>query len=330
VARTSFAVSVVIEWYNVTHAEISRAKQMLAALKSQAAALHFADRRAPVGLSGPLELVIAFNSAKLDSVQVRRVVDEVIGATEWLTLRYLPVASASYCQLKNAGAAIATGEIIIFLDSDVNPEPEWLVAFLCAFADPSVSVAVGNTYVDCGAGDVYSKSLALTWMFPLRDSDGGITVSDWFYANNAAFRRETFLSRQFPNVPGLIHAPAKLLVERLERDGVTIWHVGEARASHPAPNGLVHFVERAVSAGRARTFSAESVTIGLIFRWVFYDIGSVRFGFKKIVLHGFKLGLRWWQMPSAMTITVTYFALLFAGSLLSVVAPRFMRDRFRL
>ena len=327
---TSFATSVVIEWYNVTHAEVSRAKQMLAAVKSQAAMLYSADASMPVRLSGPLDLVIAFNSAKLDSAQVRHVVDDVIGASESLTLRYLPVVGASYCQLKNAGAAIATGEIIIFLDSDLNPEPEWLTAFLRAFADPRVSVAVGNTYVDWSAGDVYSKAVALTWMFPLRDPDSSLTVANCFYANNVAFRKETFLLRQFPDVPGLIHIPAKLLVEHLERDGVTIWHVGGARASHPAPNGPVHFVERAISAGRARTFSADSVTIGLMFRWICDDIESVYCGFKNIVFRGFRLELHLWQVPPAMIIAVSYFALLFAGSLLSALAPRFMRHRFRL
>ena len=330
-AITSFAVSVVIEWYNVTHAEISRAKRMLATLKSQASMLYFDDTRDSIKLTEPLELVIAFNSAKFDVAQVQQVVDDVIGASEWLTLRYLPVVGASYCQLKNAGAAIATGEIIIFLDSDLNPEPEWLAAFLRAFADPRVTVAVGNTYVDYSAGDVYSKSVALTWMFPLRDPASSVTLSNFFYANNAAFRKETFLSRQFPDVPGLIHVPAKLLVERLQSDGVAIWHIGDARASHPAPNGLVHFAERAISGGRARAFSVEeSVTIGLMFYWFRHDIESVYCGFKNIVFHGFKLELRLWQVPLAMTIAVTYFVLLFTGSLLSVLAPRFMRHRFRL
>jgi len=330
-ATTSFTVSVVIEWYNVTHAEISRAKRMLAAVKSQAAILYSKDTTASIRLSLPLELVIAFNSAKLDGAKVRGIVDDVIGVSEWLTLRYMPVAGATYCKLKNAGASIATGDIIIFLDSDLKPEPEWLAAFLSAFSNPSVSVAVGNTYVDWSGGDAYSKSLALTWMFPLRDPGGGLTISHWFYANNVAFRRETFLSRQFPDVPGLIHLPAKLLVERLQSDGVVIWHIGDARASHPAPNGLVHFVERAVSAGRARAFAAaEPVTIDLVFRWVQCDIGSVSFGCKKILLYGSEVELRWWQVPVAITIAATYYALLLTGSLLSVVAPRLMRNRFQL
>jgi len=56
----------------------------------------------------------------------------------------------------------------------------------------------------------------------LRDPVGGLTQTRWFYANNVAFRRETFLSRQFPDVPWLKHVPAALLVERLEREGIAL------------------------------------------------------------------------------------------------------------
>jgi hypothetical protein len=58
--------------------------------------------------------------------------------------------------------------------------------------------------------------MALTWMFPLREDADAVTPSTWFYANNAAFERDTFLSRQLPPTPGLVHHPANLLVDRLE------------------------------------------------------------------------------------------------------------------
>src|SRR6266576_3728 len=130
-ATTSFAVSIVIEWYNVTHAELSRAKRMLAALKSQAASL-FSGARDAIRLAAPLDLVIVFDSENFEATRIRRFIDDVIGVCECLTLRYLPLPGANYCKQKNAGASIATGEIVIFLDSDLNPEPEWLVAFLAA------------------------------------------------------------------------------------------------------------------------------------------------------------------------------------------------------
>jgi len=228
--RVCLSASVVVEWYNTTHAELDRAFRMLSALKSQAA-----DLRSPrlpkgkVGLAEPLELVIVFDSERLDQARVHDLFQDRAESGESLHMQLLPVPGATYCQQKNAGARVAGGEIVIFLDSDVIPEPGWLSSMLNAFADPGVSVVVGNTYVDSGS-DVYSKSMALTWMFPMRDPVGGLSVSKWFYANNVAFRRETFLARQFEHVPGLIHAPARLMVERLERDGIVLCHLGDARA----------------------------------------------------------------------------------------------------
>jgi len=328
-STTRFAVSIIIEWYNVTHAELSRATRMLTALKSQAIFL-YRDVGDSVRLAPPLDLIIVFDSDHFEEAQIRQLIDGVIGDCECLTLRYLPVPGADYCKQKNAGAAIATGEIFIFLDSDLIPESEWLVAFLSAFKDPNVSVVLGNTFVDWSRRDVYSKSVALSWMFPLRDRDDELTIAQTFYANNVAFRRETFLSRQFPDVPGLTHVPAELLVERLNHDDVTIWYVGNARASHPAPNGAFHFLERAISGGRARALTAESVTLSLILRWLRHNIGSVRFALKRFIFEGLKVELRWWQVPAATSIALTYYTFMLFGSLLSVIAPNLVKDRFKL
>ena len=328
-STTRFAVSIVIEWYNVTHAELSRATRMLTALKSQATFL-YRDVGASVRLARLLDLIIVFDSEHFEEAQTRQLIDGVIGDCEYLTLRYLPVPGADYCKLKNAGAAIATGEILIFLDSDLIPESDWLVAFLSAFKDPNVSVVLGNTFVDWSGRDLYSKSVALSWMFPLRDPTDELTVAQTFYANNVAFRRETFLSRQFPDVPGLTHVPAELLVKQLNRDGVTIWHVGNARASHPAPNGALHFIERAIAGGRARALTAESVTLPLVLRWLRHDIGSVRFALKRFIFEGLKVELRWWQVPAAASIALTYYIFFLFGSLLSITAPNFVKDRFKL
>src|SRR5262245_2626666 len=322
---TRFAVSIVIEWYNVTHAELSRAEQMLSAIKSQASSL-YTELGNPVRLTRPLDLIIVFDTEHFENEQIRKFIDGVMGGCECLTVRYLATPGANYCKQKNAGAAIATGEILIFLDSDLIPESGWLMAFLLAFKNADVSVVVGNTFVDWSQRDLYSKSVALSWMFPLRDPNDELNIAKTFYANNVAFRKETFLSRQFPDVPGLTHVPAKLLVEQLERDGVILWYRGNARASHPAHRGALHFVKRAISGGRARALSAELVTLPLVFHWVRYDIKSTLFVFKRFILEGFRVELQWWQLPFATSIALSYFTFFLFGSLLSVIAPNFVRD----
>jgi len=314
----------------MTHAELHRATRMLDQLTSQAAALFLPGETAPVCLASPLELVIVYDDDQSSAQKVQSVLGDVIRASDSHHLRLLPVRDANYCRMKNAGAAFSKGDIIIFLDSDVIPGANWLGALLGSFADPQVCVVVGNTYVDHDGPGAYSKAMALSWMFPLLDPSDRLAPSTWFYANNVAFRREIFLSRQFPDVPGLIHAPAALLINRLQRDGVLIWFAGNARASHPPPNGPRHFVMRAMSGGRARAFSGPHLSISALIRWIRQDIGSASWGCKQIVLHASKVGLRWWQIPLAMTFPAAYFALFCLGSLLSAAFPGLMRDRFQL
>src|SRR5262249_14982471 len=158
------------------------------------------------------------------------------------------------------------------------PETGWLAGYLRAFTHAEISVGVGNTYVDHQAGDLYSQSLALAWMFPLRDTEGCLAPTEWFYANNVGFRRDTFLSRQFADVPGLMHAAAPILVARLKRDGIPLWRVGEARACHPPPNGIVHFFKRAVAGGRVRAFSQAPLGLPCVLQWIRLDLMSVRHG----------------------------------------------------
>lgn len=333
---TAMSVSVILEWENMAYAEQERPRQALAELKAQAAALFSAGPSSPlkntlpIRLSAPLEVILPYNSDTVDEAEFLRNVTDLITESESLCVRLLAVSNGTYCRQKNEGAAVATGELIIFLDSDVTPEPNWLASFMRAFSDPRVQVAVGNTYVDISPCDAYSRSMALTWMFPLRDTEGGLRPSDWFYANNVAFRREILLSHPFPHTPGLKHHPAALLVRQLEQEGVTLWHVGDARGHHPAPNGIVHFCQRAIAAGRARAFTHNSVALSSLADWIRRDVLEVGWYVKRIVREGAKVGMHWWQMPTAMGVTLAYHLLRSGGSLLTVAAPGLMRNRFQL
>ncbi len=325
-----FSVSIVIEWYNITRAKQSRAFPLLAAVAAQARELWAADSTAGVGLSAPLEIVVTYDSDRLKDADVERVVRDCISSSECLALQFVPVTGGTYLKQKNSGALRSTGEIIIFLDSDVIPEPGWLAALLKAFTHQEVSVAIGNTYVDLSGGDLYSKALAISWMFPLRDTAGGLTKTRKFYANNVGFRRETFLSRPFEDVPGLMHFGATRFVARLEGDGIPLWNVGDARGAHPSPNGVRHFVKRAVAAGRARALSSASVSVKTAADWIRLDVESYSYLCKRIVTDRGRVGLRLTEIPGAMTIAVTYGALFCAGSLFSYCFPELMRRRLDL
>ena len=333
----AMSVSVVLEWENMTYAEQERPRLALAALQAQAAALLLpspklpSDELAPVRLSGPLDVILPFNNDLIDEREFLKNVSDLVGERDSMRVRILPVANGTYCNQKNAGVAAATGEIVIFLDSDVTPEPNWMAAYLAAYEDPHVCVAVGNTYVDISRGDAYSRSMAMTWMFPLRSTTTELTQTKWFYANNAAFRKSTALAYPFSQTPGLKHMPATILVQQLERAGIALWHIGAARCNHPAPNGVSHFVRRAISAGRARVLGNDGpVGFGIVAKWMWAEIREIAWYCKRLMVDGEKVNLRWWQMPVAMSVTVSYYGLRYCGSLATYVAPNLMRSRLDL
>jgi Glycosyl transferase family 2 len=325
-ARQGTTCSIVIEWYNLTYADHSRAARALAALESQASALRAPDA-GPVSLDAPLEVIVCFDTS-LDQAAVRSALGGFGTRDRAVDARLLPVRDSCYTQLKNAGARVATGEILVFLDSDVIPEDGWLAALLLALQDPAVSAVVGNTYTDYTCGSTYARAMALAWMFPLRDASDALTTTSCFYANNVAFRRDVFLAHPFAETPGLTHRPATLLVDELARAGIPIWHAAAARAAHPPPNGPMHFVRRAMAGGRARVLGAANAADRAVLRGLAADARAMSWSCGRILRERRRVGLRSWQVPAALIIAAGYHTLFAAGALLTAAFPGFMRQRF--
>src|SRR3990172_1590472 len=113
-------LSIVVEWENVRLADSGRAREMLRRVGRQAAEL-------PADLpSGPVELIVLHDD-ELDAVSVGSFVEEALGPVHpHVELRVVPTPGGGYYALKNAGARLARGDIVVFLDSDVIPEDGWL------------------------------------------------------------------------------------------------------------------------------------------------------------------------------------------------------------
>lgn len=155
-------------------------------------------------------------------------------------LRFLSASSGDYYEQKNEGAALAGGDILIFLDSDVVPKPGWLQAILDSFSDPDVAVAGGA--VDVEISGLYSKAMALGWFFA-QTENAKLARSTTFLANNVAFRRSAF--RPFPRT-GQYRGQCLALAAELERAGRSIYLNPAARVSHPPPAGARAFLLRAL------------------------------------------------------------------------------------
>jgi glycosyltransferase involved in cell wall biosynthesis len=238
---TSFAI--VIEWENARFAELKRTRTLLDCLRAQLKALR---AKAPIAA----EVILLYNEFDIDRHVVETVVAEHFAPAQVpAQVRIVATQGLRYYQQKNHGAALSEADVVIFLDCDLIPEPDWLENMLEAFRRADVDVVAGETYVDHAGW--YSKAMALFWFFPLRDPATHIERTHFFHANNVAFRRHVFQRHTFPELPAY-RAQCVVLTHRLEQDGIALYVQKSARASHPVPLGLWYFMARALHDGRDR------------------------------------------------------------------------------
>src|SRR5262245_34661137 len=124
-----------------------------------------------------------------------------------------------YYQAKNVGFDATSADVVAFGDADCWPDRHWLDRLLSPFAaDASVSVVAGRTtYRD----DVLGRAAtAIDFMyFP---SPLGAECTRNFYANNVAFRRDTFARFRYLADPKIYRGHCQRLGMRLAAAGVPV------------------------------------------------------------------------------------------------------------
>lgn len=233
--------SIVLEYENATTHDGDEAATVFAALRRQFPATP------PSDASERNELLLVFNPDEQDGGDIARVLASAAPTlSDWLDIRPLPTPGARYYEFKNAGADAARGDILVFLDSDLEPEEGWLTTLLAPFADPSVTAVNGYTYL--GHDGFLSRTLALTWMFPLRDDTERDRRRRSLHANNFAVRRSWFLKNRFPRHPGF-KVSCSLLSASMAAQGVELRQV-DAYGRHKPLEGLRFTLWRGAVAGR--------------------------------------------------------------------------------
>ena len=242
------SLSIVIEWENAGRIGAERARRMLCALRSQL------EEIGPGSGEGH-QIVLLHDPDRVTRETVAASVREA-GADWPAEIVYAAAPGGGYYRQKNAGAALARNDILIFLDSDVVPEPGWLAGLVAPFASPGVDVVCGNIFVDHHG--LYSAAMALTWIFPLRSTESGLVRSRFFYANNVAFRRAVFAKHPFPET-GQFRGQCGFLAEELIGSGHEIYLSRDAQVAHAPPQGLKRFVVRALWGGHDDRIRANLV-----------------------------------------------------------------------
>lgn len=300
-------VSLIIEWDNARVSELDRALAMLRELRAQA-----------VELEPQFEAILLYDRGEIDGSLVEKAVAETgLVVPEKIDVRIEPVEGLGYYQLKNAGGKLARGDILVFVDSDVIPEPGWLSGILEPFRALEVQVVAGYTYIG-PPRTVYEKAFALFWLFPLRSPDGPAHRGDTFHANNVALLRHTFERHPFPDEP--IFRGHTSFFRALKADSIDIWKVPGARLMHPPPNGLRHFVDRAVCRGHDKLMTRRLLGADRhvpLVRVVRSDLRRLR----RKVVNWREVGLNPLEVPAALSIGVAYHMLEWLGWALTRISP---------
>jgi len=108
-----------------------------------------------------------------------------------LPLRTHSIEHRGAAGARNAGARLATGEILAFLDDDCQPEPDWLGQFATGFADGrwdalggrSINPAPENLAMGC-----WHTLIDFLYSYLIDDSGNALLL----VSNNVAYRRSTF------------------------------------------------------------------------------------------------------------------------------------------
>ncbi len=159
----------------------------------------------------------------------------------WLQVAEAPEGT-EYYDAKMLGARLATGEVVVFYDSDCIYEPNWLYQILSGFQQPGVEVVAGETRTR-GVG-LYGTAMAISYIFPQYSGETELQPASQYFLNNVAFRRDLLMSYPIPRDLPLYRGNCVVHARQLVEAGKNIWRQPLARATHAPPNGLGHFFWR--------------------------------------------------------------------------------------
>jgi hypothetical protein len=315
-------VSIIIEWENVAGSAAGRFVQVLSALAEQVADLTAAARRGrlPLPLVMPIEVLILFDSTDTAAADVKRVVPSGLGDCPAIDLRIVAAPGLDYFAMKNHGARRSRGDVVVYLDSDVIPQPRWLANLLGSFADPAVKVVASRAFVQ--PDTLYAKTVALTWLFDLPPQTSELHAADRVHANAIGFRRAVFLAHPYPSTPGQSRGAGWDQFQALRAAGITVYEHTGARVEHPPPHGLANYWRRAVQQGNDDHLSllrhdarkCPGLGRGLA-RGVRGAIRKWTIAMRKLCRHSASVGLRPWELPAAIGLASFYYLGYFLGHL---------------
>jgi hypothetical protein len=307
-------LSVIVELDNLLHGEAARTRTMLGRL--------FAQIREN-GLEPRVEVLVAYDETVIDAADVQGLVAAAT-AGEPSSVQLVPTRGLRYYSLKNVGGRQAKGDLLIFVDSDCLPEPQWLARLLEPFADPAIEIVTGNSYVD--RDTFYAKTFAAGWYFPPRLPDGPLVTVREPFANTLAMRRATFERYPFPEESALYMAQGRTWHATLAAHRVPIILNPSARVAHPPPVFLRSAIVNGYDTARRTQEPGERArrSVRLSFR---NFRANLRTMYRRITTDYRDVGLPRAGVPLALALAGVYWTLWSVAELVARRAPRLIPHR---
>ncbi len=151
---------------------------------------------------------------------------------------------------RNAGAARAEGDLLVFTDDDCRPEPDWLAAFAGRFAVAPGRALGGRTLNALPANPFSTASqLLVSYLYDYYGAERGRAL--FFTSNNLAVPAEPFrsLGGFDPSYPRAA-AEDREFCERWRARGLDLVYVPEAVVHHAHPLTLRGYARQHLDYGR--------------------------------------------------------------------------------
>lgn len=226
------------------------------------------------------ELVIVDNRSTDDTLAIAH----DVGARHPGRVRVIEELEVGLSAARNAGIAVARGEIVAFLDDDAYPDPTWLRALDRAFEDPNVLAAGGPVtprYEGSLPDWLTEPYLPYLTVWDLGTEPQSLRYNEYPRGANVAFRRQVF--ERFGGFSTHLGRKGKTLLSgeeteiclRVERDGGVIRYVPDAGVDH-----RVH-AERITHDWMLARFGAQGRTEAII-DWMHAGLHGLWLGAKRL------------------------------------------------